>query len=312
MKKSHSLFVFATFACAPAFAQNQTTGASPVIRLEETIVVSTPLGRTLFEQVQPVSILKGDRLQLKLQPTLGETLAGTPGVSSTYFGPGSSRPIIRGLDGDRIRVLQNGVNTIDASATSADHAVSLDPVLARSIEVVRGPATLLYGSNAIGGVVNVIDKRIPDERIDHLIGGNVSGKYGSVNTERGGSFLLDGGYRGFAWTRLVLEAARQLGVTLTPEIAVPLFAAIATDTGWFRFSSARAAAYRAAAELIDAGVRPDELFAQLYERDTIGRVRLRGVILSRVQSELGGRLVHTYVLKDDFTRAESCPATPKM
>ena len=108
--------------------------------------------------------------------------------------------------------------------------------------------------------------------------------------------------------RLVLEAARQLGVTLTPEIAVPLFAAIATDTGWFRFSSARAAAYRAAAELIDAGVRPDELFAQLYERDTIGRVRLRGIILSRVQAELGGRLVHTYVLKDDFTRAGALPS----
>jgi phosphoesterase RecJ-like protein len=108
--------------------------------------------------------------------------------------------------------------------------------------------------------------------------------------------------------RLVLEAARQLGVPLTSEIAVPLFAAIATDTGWFRFSSARAAAYRAGAELIDAGVRPDELFAQLYERDTIGRVRLRGIILSRVQSELGGRLVHTYVLKDDFTRAGALPS----
>jgi len=108
--------------------------------------------------------------------------------------------------------------------------------------------------------------------------------------------------------RLVMEAARQLGVALTPEIAIPLFAAIATDTGWFRFSSARAAAYWAAADLIDAGVRPDELFAQLYERDTIGRVRLRGVILSRVQSERDGRLVHTYVLKDDFSRAGALPS----
>jgi phosphoesterase RecJ-like protein len=108
--------------------------------------------------------------------------------------------------------------------------------------------------------------------------------------------------------RLVLEASRQLGATMTPEIAAPLFAAIATDTGWFRFSSARAAAYRAAADLIDAGVRPDALFAQLYEQDTIGRVRLRGLVLSRVRAELGGRLVHTYVLKDDFARVGALPS----
>jgi iron complex outermembrane receptor protein len=182
-----------------AVAQNAPAPA-PVLQLGETVITANPLGRTLFEQVQPVSVLKGDRLRLSVQPTLGETLSGTPGVSSTYFGPAASRPIIRGLDGDRIRVLQNGSNTIDASATSVDHAVSFDPVLARSIEVVRGPATLLYGSNAIGGVVNVIDNRIPDERIDHLLGGNISGKYGSVNTERGGAFTLDGGYRGFNWT----------------------------------------------------------------------------------------------------------------
>lgn len=108
--------------------------------------------------------------------------------------------------------------------------------------------------------------------------------------------------------RLVLEASRQLEVTLTPEMAIPLFAAIATDTGWFRFSSARAAAYRAAADLIEAGARPDEIFAQLYERDTIGRVRLRGTILSRVQSEQGGRLVHTYVLKEDYSRTGALPS----
>jgi len=108
--------------------------------------------------------------------------------------------------------------------------------------------------------------------------------------------------------RLVLEAAHQLDVPLTPPIAVPLFAAIATDTGWFRFSSTRATTYRAAAELIDAGVRPDEVFAQLYERDTIGRVRLRGLILSRVQAEREGRLVHSYVVKDDYALAGALPS----
>src|SRR5207244_1598716 len=110
------------------------------ITLEETII-SAPLARTLFEQAQPVSVLKGDRLLLALQPTLGETLSKTPGVRSTYYGPAASRPIIRGQDGDRIRILQNGSNTLDASATSVDHAVSLDPMSLKSIEVVRGPAT---------------------------------------------------------------------------------------------------------------------------------------------------------------------------
>lgn len=108
--------------------------------------------------------------------------------------------------------------------------------------------------------------------------------------------------------RLVLEAAHQLDVPLTPQIAVPLFAAIATDTGWFRFSSTRATTYRAAAELMDAGVCPAEVFAHLYEQDTLGRVRLRGLILSRVQAEREGRLVHSYVLKDDYAQAGALPS----
>jgi len=108
--------------------------------------------------------------------------------------------------------------------------------------------------------------------------------------------------------RLVLEAAEHLGVAVTPEIAAPLFAAIATDTGWFRFSSVDSVTYRAIARLVDAGVRPSDVYAELYERDTIGRLRLRGLILSRVESDLDGRLVHTYVLKEDFARAGALPS----
>jgi len=199
MTKSNYPFVIAVFACAPASAQTKPDGAPKVFRLDETIVNAAPLERTLFEQAQPVSILKGDRLLRALQPTLGDTLSGTPGVSSTSFGPAASRPIIRGLDGDRIRILQNGNNTIDASATSVDHAVSFDPVSVQSIEIVRGPATLLYGPNAIGGVVNVIDGRIPTERIAVPLRGSIDGRYGSVNAERGGAFMLEGGVGGFAW-----------------------------------------------------------------------------------------------------------------
>jgi phosphoesterase RecJ-like protein len=108
--------------------------------------------------------------------------------------------------------------------------------------------------------------------------------------------------------RLVLDAAEQLGVPLTPEMARVLYAAIATDTGWFRFSSTTAGTYRAAAKLVEAGARPQEIFRDLYEQDTLGRVRLRGVILSRFTSELDGRLVHTHVLLEDFARAGALPS----
>ena len=100
--------------------------------------------------------------------------------------------------------------------------------------------------------------------------------------------------------RLVLEAAEQLSVQLTPEIATPLFAAVATDTGWYRFASAGSGTYRLAAKLIDAGASPPEIYGELYEQETLGRCRLRGVILSRLETELDGRLVHTYVLKEDL------------
>jgi iron complex outermembrane receptor protein len=195
MKLSAFLAFLVSFSARLALAQSLNT----TTQLDEVVVTASPLGRTLFEQAQPVSILSGDELKLRLEPTLGETLAHTPGVSSTYFGPAASRPIIRGLDADRIRVLQNGSNTIDASATSVDHAVSFDPVSIETLEIVRGPATLLYGPNAIGGVVNAIDNRIPDERIEKPVRGTVEGKYGSVNLERGEAFTLEGGLLGLNW-----------------------------------------------------------------------------------------------------------------
>jgi len=108
--------------------------------------------------------------------------------------------------------------------------------------------------------------------------------------------------------RLVVEAAEQLGGKLTPEMAMPLFAAVATDTGWYRFGSASSFTYQIGAKLIDAGAKPAEIFKQLYEQETVGRVRLRGVILSRVELELNGRLAHTYALKDDFARLGALPS----
>jgi phosphoesterase RecJ-like protein len=108
--------------------------------------------------------------------------------------------------------------------------------------------------------------------------------------------------------RLVLEAAEHLGVKLTPEIATPLFAALATDTGWFRFASTTGDTYRFAGRLVDAGARPSEIYKQLYEQDTLARLQLIGRTLGRTRAELDGRLVHTVVLQDDFTSTGAQPS----
>ncbi|WP_395753912.1 TonB-dependent receptor [Prosthecobacter sp.] len=145
------------------------------------------------------SVLSGQNLTLALEPSLGQTLARMPGVSSSYFGPAASRPILRGLDGDRVRILQNGLNTIDASATSPDHAVSFDTSNLKSVEVVRGPATLLYGPNAIGGVVNSLDGRIVEEKLDGTIRGALNDRYTSVDNGYLTSAMIEGGYKGLAF-----------------------------------------------------------------------------------------------------------------
>ena len=108
--------------------------------------------------------------------------------------------------------------------------------------------------------------------------------------------------------RLVVEAAEQLGVTLTPEIARPLFAAIATDTGWFRFSSTTGNTYRRAGQLLDAGAKPTEIYNHLYERDTLARLKLTGRILSTAQTELDGRLIYTWATQDDFKAVGALPS----
>ncbi len=192
----HSIPIIRIFSLSPlAFAflgifgpgtQAQTTAGSTVETLEPIVVTGNPLGSSLLDLAPSVSVLEGDRKTMRQSGSLGETLTGLPGISSTYFGPGSSRPIIRGLDGDRIRLLQNGVGALDASSLSYDHAVPQDPLSADAIEVVRGPAALLYGGNATGGVVNTIDGRIPREMFSG-IGGAIDAGYGSAANERSGA-----------------------------------------------------------------------------------------------------------------------------
>ena len=128
-------------------------------KLGRIIVLDEEDQSTLFESVQNVTTLSGDDLLRVRATSLGETLKNEVGVSSTSYGPNASRPVIRGLDGDRVRILQNGLGILDASGASQDHAVSVDPLLMDGVEIVRGPLSLLYGSSAIGGVVNILTNR---------------------------------------------------------------------------------------------------------------------------------------------------------
>jgi len=152
-------------------------------------IVVTALQRPVSEILSGVSVLQGTDLTRELRPTIGDMLAHQPGVSSTSFGPNVSRPVLRGFQGDRIRVLTDGIGSIDASNTSVDHAVVINPLTAERVEVLRGPSSLLYGSSAIGGVVNVIDKRIPREVPDEPVHVDMTGTLGSAANERsiGGS-----------------------------------------------------------------------------------------------------------------------------
>ena len=141
----------ATFAL-PAHSDDQS-----VIELEP-VIVTAPLQQTT---AVPVTVLEDDELTMKMGHTIGETLKQEQGVTSQSFGPGVGTPVIRGQSGPRVRVLSNGIGSNDVSQLSPDHATSIEPFMAERIEVLRGPATLLYGSGAMGGVVNVIDNRIP-------------------------------------------------------------------------------------------------------------------------------------------------------
>lgn len=140
---------------------------------DEIIVTASPIERTVGQTILNTSVISGEELQRRVENSIGETLRREPGVSSTFFGPGASRPVIRGLGGDRIRVLDAGIGSIDASATSPDHAAAVEPATAQKIEIVRGSSMLLYGSSATGGVINVFNGRIPTAAPEDGLDGSV-------------------------------------------------------------------------------------------------------------------------------------------
>lgn len=164
---------------------------------DATIVVTgNPLGRDSL--AQPLASLAGEGLLLRRATTLGETLSGLAGVAASGFGPNASRPVIRGLDGDRVRLLDNGGAAVDASNLSFDHAVAQDPLVAERIELLRGPAALLYGGNATGGVVNSIDNRVPRAPQPGLASRSELRLGGAAST-RSAAAVLDGGEGALAW-----------------------------------------------------------------------------------------------------------------
>ena len=155
------------------------------LHFAEVLSVS-PNARPQFESYQPTTVLDGQELTKNLEATIGATLSEAPGVALREFGPGPARPVIRGLDGDRVAVLEDGQRMGDLSSQSGDHAVPSNPAAARRIEIVRGPATLLYGANAIGGLVNVITDSIPTEKTQGA-SGNFTLDFGSNSGAAGGA-----------------------------------------------------------------------------------------------------------------------------
>ncbi|HEY1230121.1 MAG TPA: TonB-dependent receptor plug domain-containing protein, partial [Ramlibacter sp.] len=183
-------------AYSPAFAQAVSTPDGGQVvnegKVQQVVVTANPLRSGEGDQIlTPAKVLAGDELRDKVGSSLGETLQGELGVSASAFGAGASRPIIRGMEGSRVKMLENGMATSDVSGLSNDHAVASEGAVARQIEILRGPAALLYGSGAIGGLVNVVNERIPTA-LEPKLTGQAETRYSTVDNGRNVSGTLDG------------------------------------------------------------------------------------------------------------------------
>ena len=190
-------------ASAPASAANPPVEAAPArdepaARLNQVVVTAVPLGQSADQLVTPVSVLEGAALDDARAASIGQTIANVPGVGTSAYGQGIGRPVIRGMDGARVAVLADGTGSADVSAVSQDHAVTVEPFLADQVEILKGPASLLYGPGAIGGVVNVVDGRIPQAAPAQGFAGRAQVQYDSVSDGGTGMFRVDGGNERFA------------------------------------------------------------------------------------------------------------------
>ena len=210
------LYKSGTLACV-ALTSNLTALAmdAPVGQLEPYVVSAGPQSTPLSEFSSPVTVLEGDEIARKGAATLGAALDGQPGVSSTGFAAGASRPVIRGFDGPRVRVLNSGIETIDASATSPDHGVAAEALLSERVEVLRGPSTLLYGGSAIGGVVNVVGRELPRQPGTKALTGALDFRHDTVSDGETGTGYVNYGTE--QWALSVTALQRRLGDYKLPD-----------------------------------------------------------------------------------------------
>ncbi len=187
------MFAFAAPAMNAAAAEPRPAAVRDTTELAPVTVSASALTLGSDDMSTPVSVLEGDELVLRRDATLGETLSREPGISATHFGAGASRPIIRGMDAARVKVLSDGAEIMDASTISPDHAVTSEPMLSKQIEVLRGPSALAYGGGAIGGVVNVLDNKIPTAIPERGIEGSIEVRGNTAAQEGAGAFELTAG-----------------------------------------------------------------------------------------------------------------------
>jgi len=227
-------FTLGLVLAAPAFAQERgAAGSDDDIHTGDPIIVTAPYVRSL-DILGNVSVLEGEELARDIRGQIGDTLTRQPGVSATSFAPGASRPVLRGFSGERVRVLTDGIGSIDVSNTSADHAVTIDPLTVERIEILRGPAVLLFGSQAIGGAVNLFDRRIPRKvPTDHVHVDAIGGYATNANDRNIGS---------------------SVDVALAPNIVAHV------DGSWRKTGDARAGGY-----VYAPGIRGDLLHLAEHE-----------------------------------------------
>ncbi|RKG33853.1 TonB-dependent receptor [Acinetobacter guerrae] len=181
-KNALTVSIFAMICTGTHAAEQQTE-----IQKLETIEVSAhPLVQSAVDYAAADNIIKNDQLR-QGGATIGEALSQQVGVYSNQFGPGASRPVIRGQDGARVKVLENASETMDVSTLSPDHAVTVDPILAKQVEIVRGPSTLLYGAGTVGGLVNVTDNKIPTQMPEGGYEGQIGLRYNTGSDEKLGA-----------------------------------------------------------------------------------------------------------------------------
>ena len=189
-----ALAVLFAFSAPLVHAQSATSRVHADPDSVPTVVISaSALGLLGDDMITPVTSLSGAELVRARESTLGETLNNQPGITSSHFGAGASRPVIRGMDGPRVKILSDGAEIQDASTISPDHAVAFEPVLAERIEVLRGPSALAYGGGAVGGVVNILDRKIPTQMPGKPVEGSMELRANSVAREKTGAFELTGG-----------------------------------------------------------------------------------------------------------------------